>query len=372
MGTGDTGHTGYVGATGSTSSTGATGSTRKGFINGTSYGNILYWDGTTYTLTNENVAIAKNIYTKNDGDNFQTISIGCNVGSLYSNNAIAIGVNAGNLNQVSNSIILNASTSSVNSFYSGCYISPIRTSTQTNNILVYDSSTKEITYTNSYVGSTGYTGRAGSTGCTGVMGSTGNTGCTGIQGNTGCTGAQGIQGIQGEQGAKGEKGDDGSKEDKGDTGDKGEKGDQGPAGDSSAATAAAIASAASAAAAAASATTASSAASASAATSASSALSAAEAEAALELINPKVQFQTASVGSQYTRFTLCDLQINDGAGNKATIFQSGNISVKNITAVDANVDDIPTTGNITTQIIDCNDIVLKNNGDIYFNEGQYF
>jgi hypothetical protein len=138
-GTGDTGHTGYAGHTGSTGATGATG---NGFITGTNYGNILYWDGTTYTLSNENIAIGKNIYTRDGGDNFQTVSIGYNVGSLYSNNAIAIGVNAGNINQVSNSIILNASTSSVNSFNAGCYISPIRTSTQTNNILVYDASTK--------------------------------------------------------------------------------------------------------------------------------------------------------------------------------------------------------------------------------------
>jgi hypothetical protein len=51
--TGDTGHTGYVGATGSTGSTGATGPKGNGFMNGTSYGNISYWDGTTYALTNE-------------------------------------------------------------------------------------------------------------------------------------------------------------------------------------------------------------------------------------------------------------------------------------------------------------------------------
>jgi hypothetical protein len=66
-----TGHTGIQGATGYTGSTGCTGSQGNGFINGTNYGNISYWNGSTYTLTNENVAIGKNIYTRDGGDNFK-------------------------------------------------------------------------------------------------------------------------------------------------------------------------------------------------------------------------------------------------------------------------------------------------------------
>jgi hypothetical protein len=189
-GTGSTGHTGYVGPT---DSTGCTGPKGNEFINGTSYGNILYWDGSSYILSNDNIAIGKNIYTRNGGDNFQTVYIGYNVGRYI---PIAIGTNAGNLNQTNNSIILNASASSVNSFYSGLYIDPIRSSTQTNNILAYDTSTKEITYTNSHVGSTG---RTGNTGCTGLVGLIGLTGSTGSTGNTGCTGPEGPQGDKGEK-----------------------------------------------------------------------------------------------------------------------------------------------------------------------------
>ena len=37
-----------------------------------------------------------------------------------------------------------------------------------------------------------------------------------------------------------------------------------------------------------------------------------------------------------------------------------------------NTGNIINTGNITTQIIDCNDVVIKNNGNLYFNEGQYY
>jgi hypothetical protein len=48
---------------------------------------MCFWDGFNYVLTNENIAIGKNINTRNEGDNMQTISIGYNVGSLYSNNA---------------------------------------------------------------------------------------------------------------------------------------------------------------------------------------------------------------------------------------------------------------------------------------------
>lgn len=64
-------------------------------------------------------------------------------------NSIAIGANAGVTNQASNSIILNASGVSLDGPTSNAtYISPIRATSQSTNVLVYDNITKEMSYNN--------------------------------------------------------------------------------------------------------------------------------------------------------------------------------------------------------------------------------
>lgn len=77
------------------------------------------------------------------------IALGNNAGaSLQGNNAIAIGAFAGNSNQASNSIVLNASGTFLNAITTGTFISPIRATSQSTNVLVYDNVTKEMSYNN--------------------------------------------------------------------------------------------------------------------------------------------------------------------------------------------------------------------------------
>lgn len=61
--------------------------------------------------------------------------------------AVAIGSSAGTINQPANSIIINAGTSPLNGSSSGLYIDPIRNVSGTS-LLVYNSTTKEITHSN--------------------------------------------------------------------------------------------------------------------------------------------------------------------------------------------------------------------------------
>jgi hypothetical protein len=61
-------------------------------------------------------------------------------------NAIAIGKNAGYSNQANNSIILNATGNALNGTTQGLFIKPIASSTNTTNVLVYDTATSEINY----------------------------------------------------------------------------------------------------------------------------------------------------------------------------------------------------------------------------------
>ena len=88
----------------------------------------------------------------NAGNTFQgtnAIAIGYNAG-FYSqgSNAIAIGNNAGYTQQITNSIIINANNSILNSVSSGLFVNPIRFDNNTTNSLLYNTSTKEITYSN--------------------------------------------------------------------------------------------------------------------------------------------------------------------------------------------------------------------------------
>jgi hypothetical protein len=96
-------------------------------------------------LTNDKVTIGSNAGTTNQGVN--AIAIGKNAGSnAQGSNAIAIGFGAGESSQVANSIILNASNSALNATTNaGFYVNPIRNA-GTQNVMYYDTTTKELTY----------------------------------------------------------------------------------------------------------------------------------------------------------------------------------------------------------------------------------
>jgi len=79
----------------------------------------------------------------------RAIAIGSLAGATNQGaNAIAIGYNAGNINQAANSIVLNASGVVLNGAAAGLHVDPIRSATTTGNILQYNTTTKEITYSN--------------------------------------------------------------------------------------------------------------------------------------------------------------------------------------------------------------------------------
>ena len=77
------------------------------------------------------------------------IAIGENAGQFnQGTNAIAIGNRAGTNNQTSNSIVLNASGSTLDIAAAGLFVNPVRSATTTGNILQYNTTTKEIIYSN--------------------------------------------------------------------------------------------------------------------------------------------------------------------------------------------------------------------------------
>ena len=81
----------------------------------------------------------------NQGTN--AIAIGNYAGhNTQGTNAIALGNYAGHNNQASNSIILNASGTPLNSNNTGLFISPLRTTSNTANVLCYDVVTNEVSY----------------------------------------------------------------------------------------------------------------------------------------------------------------------------------------------------------------------------------
>jgi hypothetical protein len=83
-----------------------------------------------------------------------SVAIGPSAGNIdQGQNCIAIGNQSGQTSQIQNSIILNASGSVLDSFNSGLFVKPVRNlTTTTNNILVYNNSTGEISYNNSTTG----------------------------------------------------------------------------------------------------------------------------------------------------------------------------------------------------------------------------
>lgn len=86
----------------------------------------------------------------NAGANNQAIygtAVGYGAGySAQGSNAVAIGYLAGFTSQSANSIAINASGAQLNPATSGFYVAPIRSNAGTNATLMYDATTKEITY----------------------------------------------------------------------------------------------------------------------------------------------------------------------------------------------------------------------------------
>ncbi len=104
------------------------------------------WNAGRNNQRDQAVAIGYNAGFTGQGTG--SVAIGWNAGYTGQGQfAIAIGDEAGNTNQHANSIILNGDGVALNSVGSGFHVSPIRQSTGTN-MLVYDTTTKEISYSN--------------------------------------------------------------------------------------------------------------------------------------------------------------------------------------------------------------------------------
>jgi hypothetical protein len=96
------------------------------------------------------IAIGVNTAGTAQGEN--SIAIGQNAGgSNQGNNSVAIGGFAGETNQPVNSIIINASGATLDGTESGLYIDPVRNDTgNTTNVVYYNTTTKEVTYSDGY------------------------------------------------------------------------------------------------------------------------------------------------------------------------------------------------------------------------------
>jgi hypothetical protein len=81
------------------------------------------------------------------------VAIGVDAGRYTQGSyAIAIGEQAGETNQPANSIILNASGSALNGAAAGFYVNPVRNDTSTGNVLTYNTTTREIIYSEVFDG----------------------------------------------------------------------------------------------------------------------------------------------------------------------------------------------------------------------------
>jgi collagen type VII alpha len=153
----------------------------------TSVGNL-----TSLRLTSNNIALGLDAGLNSQGNNAVALGRGAGYDS-QGNFSIAVGYQAGFTNQAKNSIILNASGTSLDaSTANSLVVKPIRGSTGPS-ALYYNSTTGEITYGTTVAGATGPTGATGLIGPTGATG----VGATGITGATGLTGATGITGATG-------------------------------------------------------------------------------------------------------------------------------------------------------------------------------
>lgn len=95
-------------------------------------------------------AIAIGYNAGQTGQQSNTVAIGQNAGQYGQKPyTVAIGQNAGKNNQVSNSIVLNATSSVLDAGVSGTFVKPIRGPVGTGSMLSYDTSTKEIIFNGS-------------------------------------------------------------------------------------------------------------------------------------------------------------------------------------------------------------------------------
>ena len=105
-----------------------------------------YWAGYSNQAANA-VALGNQAGSNIQGNG--AVAIGSYAGNFYQGlNAIAIGNNAGISNQASNSIVLNASGYNLNASTTGTFISPVRSTSNTTNVLCYDVVTNEMSYSN--------------------------------------------------------------------------------------------------------------------------------------------------------------------------------------------------------------------------------
>jgi hypothetical protein len=163
---GERGETGKKGETGERGERGETGPSVFD-ISGTIFGDYIFWnDNITppqWSIGSRNITLGFQSGKNNQGP--QSVAIGSqSATSNQSGYAVAIGNQAGHFNQgqysiaighqsglqdqSANSIVLNATGSPLNAGTTGFFVAPIR-DISSNLILVYNSKTKEITYTNS-------------------------------------------------------------------------------------------------------------------------------------------------------------------------------------------------------------------------------
>jgi len=114
---------------------------------GNNWGNYLYYDTSAWLVGSNNVLLGSDAGKVTQGAN--AIAIGHNAGNNNQGaGAIAIGYNAGATGQSGNTIVIDASNGSITTAGTGrLYVNPIRTADTSQNLLNYNTVTKEITYT---------------------------------------------------------------------------------------------------------------------------------------------------------------------------------------------------------------------------------
>jgi hypothetical protein len=100
---------------------------------------------------NQNInSVAIGNLAGNNNQNSSAIAIGYNAGiDSQGQYSVAIGYNAGRTNQSSQSIAINASTSDLVANQQGIFINPVRNVNSNQNIITYNTSSKELTYDSS-------------------------------------------------------------------------------------------------------------------------------------------------------------------------------------------------------------------------------
>ena len=151
--TGNTGSSGPQGFTGDVGPQGFTGPQGTFGLTGINYGDYIFWNGTGWTVGDNQISIGANAGSINQGTD--AIAIGPQAGnSNQGQNSIAIGYYAGVSGQAANSIVLNASSrKNVNAANTGFFVNPIRATgdvaggnSGANYILNYNPISSEITY----------------------------------------------------------------------------------------------------------------------------------------------------------------------------------------------------------------------------------